>query len=178
MKINGKEITKANEELLVIPRGNGENIVFRAKAVLDMSDFYKICPIPKAPEVMLPGGRKKVDIEDKGYLQELNNYGNMRHSYLIIKSLEPSNIEWDQVKISEPGTWHLYEDELKKAGFNYVEQQLIINCVFTANALNETKLEEARESFLASLLEESERLSLLPIAQQNMQSGEPVKDSA
>ena len=48
MKIGGVEIKGPHEELLILPRPD-ENIIIRAKAVMDMDVFDKLCPEPKPP---------------------------------------------------------------------------------------------------------------------------------
>jgi hypothetical protein len=43
MKIKGRKLETANEEVIVIPRGNDDAIIFKARAVLDMSVFEDLC---------------------------------------------------------------------------------------------------------------------------------------
>jgi hypothetical protein len=67
---------------------------------------------------------------------------------MCLRSLEPSNIEWETVDIDDPGTWLNWDVELKAAGISDVEGQRIINLVMAANSLDEKKVEEARQAFL------------------------------
>jgi hypothetical protein len=52
--------------------------------------------------------------------------------------------------MSDPNTWINFDKELKDSGLSEIERIRIVNAVMTANCLNESKLDEARESFLAS----------------------------
>lgn len=145
MKIGGVEV-KACEEILVLPRLSGD-IVIKAHAVKDMDLFHALCPSPTAPGVRTKDGFKP-NVEDKNYLQLLDIYSTQRLAYIVIKSLEPSCIEWEKVKLEDPTTWTLWSSELTAAGLSDVECQLILRCVLQANSLDEEKLKEARSVFL------------------------------
>ncbi len=145
MKIGGVEV-KPNEEILVLPRLGGD-IIIRAHAVRDMDLFHTLCPLPSAPGVRTKDGFKP-NVEDKNYLQLLEIYSAQRMAYIVIKSLEPSYIEWETIKLEDPTTWQLWSEELTKAGLSEVECQRVVQCVLQANSLDEGKLKEAREVFL------------------------------
>ena len=152
MKINGKKIIGANVVHVVIPRGNGDNIAFTCHAVLDMKEFYDLLPLPKPAMVTKPGGIQVPDPSDVGYQKRVNEYAEARFNFVFIKSItEPSKLEWETINMLAPETWGNYEQELKAAGFTFNEIQLIVNGTLEANALSESKLVEARASFLASL---------------------------
>lgn len=174
MRIGGKEVKGPNEEVLVLPRLDDE-IIIRAKAVTDMSDFDVLVPEPKAPGRRTRDGYKP-NLDDEGYKQRLEHYNNQRFAFLILKSLEPSEIEWEKVNLDDPSTWLSWDDELREAGLSDVEVQRIIVCVMQANALDENKLRAAREVFLLGLGQEPEKSFGPDIEQPNMQSGEPVND--
>jgi len=53
MKLLGKKITGPNETIIVIPRFNSDNIIFKARAVLEMDEFDEMCPTPEPP-IKLP----------------------------------------------------------------------------------------------------------------------------
>lgn len=146
MRIGGIEIKGPNEVLLVLPRDDGD-IVIKARAVLDMELFEKACPEPKPPSKQTKQGLE-YDIDDDGYKQQLENHGKRRLSYMIVKSLEPSEIEWDEVDIEKPKTWDKWAEEFKAAGLSNIEANRIMQAVMEANALDESKLEAAREVFL------------------------------
>lgn len=146
MKIGGVEVQGPCEEVLVLPRLTGD-IAFRARAVLDMDMFNKLVPEPQAPGIRTKDGFRP-NVKDENYMKMLEHYAEQKLSYIIIKSLEPSEIEWDKVKLEDPGTWHGWTEELKTAGISDIECNRIVGCVMMANSLDEAKLRQARENFL------------------------------
>ena len=60
-----------------------------------------------------------------------------------------SEIEWDTVNEDDPRTWPNWEDDLKSGGLTQVECNRVLALVLEANALDEAKLQKAREVFLA-----------------------------
>ena len=146
MRVAGIEITTC-EELLVLPRPDGNPIPFRAKAVAIKDEFDRLMPEPVAPMLQKKGG-KVSDLQDKDYLAAVSKRDDARFALMCLRSLEPSKIEWEQVKIKEPATWTLWTDELKEAGLSEVEVNRVIGLVMAANALDEEKISEARKSFL------------------------------
>ncbi len=151
MKIAGVDPTTVpSEHILVLPRGNDQSIVFRATGLESMDDFYRLCPIPEPP-MMLKGGRKVPDVENKDYQVAVESHANKREAYMVIRSLEPSQIEWDTVRLDKPSTWLNWENDLKTAKFSIIEIRRIHRLVLEANCLDEAKLEEARKSFLLGM---------------------------
>ena len=146
MKIGGVQVTSC-EELLVLPRPNGEDIPIRAKAVAINVEFDKLVPEPTPPMLLTKSG-KSPDHTDKAYLAAQAARGTQRFAYLCLKSLEPSNIEWDTVDLKKPGTWAKWSDELAKNGISETECGRIINLIMSANSLDEDKIAEARKRFL------------------------------
>lgn len=148
MKIGGLDPkTLPNEEILVLPRGD-QQLVIRARGISDMDAFNALCPQPQAPVRFGPGGEKQANTEDAGYKATMAEYNKRHMAYLVVASLEPSNIEWDTVKLDVPGSWANWEDDLLKAGLNRIEVNRIGALAFEANALDENKLKKARELFL------------------------------
>ena len=179
MKLRGVKIQGPNVEVIIIPRGDDLPIVLRAQAILDMDEFNRLCPEPEPPKKMIQGGQRVPNVEDPHYMQAVEERGKRRLAYMVIKSLSVTEgLEWERVRLSEPSTWLHYLDELKESGFNEVEVNRIINGVHTANCLNESKIDEARQRFLAWRAEEDERQSSQMGGQSNGQSGEPVNGSA
>jgi hypothetical protein len=175
MKIGGRIVDGPHEEVLVLPRGD-DPLVIRARAVLDLEEFDRICPDPKPPGKLTKDGWVP-NKDDPTYKQMLEAQNAKRIAYMVIRSLEPSNIEWDTVKIEDPRTWLKYVEDFKNAGLASVEINRIIQCVMIANSLDEAKLEEARKLFLLGQRKELEQSSGQITEPQNMPSGEPVKDS-
>jgi hypothetical protein len=176
MRIGGKEIAGGYEAILVLPRGIDDQIVIRAKAVLDMDAFYAVCPEPKAPGKLTKNGWEP-NTKDENYQINVMHHFEQRIAYLLINSLEPSKIEWDTVDINNPRTWTNYLADFKAAGFSGIEVNRIVALVMEANALDETKLEKAREVFLRGQRQEQENSSTPVIEQASSPSGEPAKDS-
>lgn len=149
MKIDGHNNYSPNEEVVVIPRTIGDDFVFKAKSIMDLSEFDTLCPIPEPPAVIKKGGIKEFDFKNADYQNALLTHAEKRIQYMVIESLKATpGLTWDKVKYSDPNTWVHYKEELKLAGFNYLEVQRIENAVFTANCLNEQAVEVARQNFL------------------------------
>ena len=175
MKIGGKEVSGPSEEVLVLPRLDGD-IVLKARAVLDMEEFNNMCPVPKAPSMLTKDGFS-ANTNAPAYREQVSRHSNLRFAYIALKSLEPSDIEWDTVDLDHPNTWLNWETDLRKSGFNGVEIQRITVLIMQANSLDEGKLKAARDAFLRGqvvLQEPSSGLSTEPV---NTQSGQPASDS-
>ncbi len=172
MKIGGRTVEGPHEEILVLPRGENP-IVVRAKAVLDLDEFDKICPEPKPPGKLTKEGWAP-NKDDDTYRQLISFHTDRRIAYMVIRSLEPSNIEWDSVKIDDPRTWLNYIKDFRDAGLATVEINRIIQLVMVANALDETKLEEARKVFLLGQRPAPEQYSGQTTEPLSLPSGEPV----
>lgn len=146
MKIGGREVKSVAEEVLVLPRLD-EDIVFKAQAIKNMDIFEKLCPEPKAPGVRTKEGFRP-DENDEGYLALMDKHAEQRLAFIVIKSLEPSEIEWSNVIEDDPGTWKNWRTDFEEAGLSAIEIGRVVNCVMSANSLNEEKLEQARKAFL------------------------------
>jgi hypothetical protein len=176
MKIKGKKIKGANIEYVVIPRPDGP-IVFKAVAVLNMKPFNDLVPEPKPRMRMKPGGLLEPDPDDKAFAAALGDYSEKRFNFILLESLKESEIEWETVVYTDPNTWKNYEQELRDADFTTNEINMIISGVATANSLNDAKLKEARDSFLASLAAIQQGLSSQTEEQSITLFGEVAKDS-
>ena len=164
------------EDILVLPRGE-ENIVFRARGLPDMDEFDKLCPEPKPP-VRLTKAGKEPNEEDANWRSAMLAHGRRRVAYMVVKSLEPSQIEWDTVDPDNPKTWTNYTDDLRRAGFSQVEINRIVGLVWEANCLDEAKLEAARAVFLRGQQPASDASSGQNTEPASTPSGEPASDSA
>lgn len=149
MKVGGVQVTPPPEGLLVLEREDGNHLVFRARPVpIEAWDhFNKICPEPSVPMVLVKG-EKKANTADETYQLQVRRLHAKRIAYLCLKSLEPSNIEWDTVNMDDSDTFEKFEDDLRNAGMTEVEIQKVIQLCVSANSLDEEKLKKARESFL------------------------------
>ena len=148
MKIAGIDPKSlSNEVLLVLPRGQSE-IVIRAKGLSNMDEFDAVCPHPKPPGKFTKDGWIP-HTNDPTYQQVLAEYAKKRLGYIVARSLEPSEIEWDTVKRDDPRTWPNWESDLTTGGLSQIESNRVLALVMEANALDEAKLQKAREVFLA-----------------------------
>ena len=86
--------------------------------------------------------------ETRDYKRAVTVRNELRFAFMIIRSLEPSNIEWGEVDLEKPSTWTKWDDELKKAGLSETDVNRVVGAVMIANSLDEDKIKEAREAFL------------------------------
>jgi hypothetical protein len=147
LKIGGVVVTRC-EEVLVLPRSQGDDIPFMAKSVSINDEFEEKVPKPIPPMLTKKGGAKEPDLLDKDYLNQVSQREEKRFALMCLRSLEPSNIEWEKVDIDKPGTWLKWTDELQENGISETEVNRVINLVSDANALSERKIQAARENFL------------------------------
>lgn len=147
MKIGGIDpATLPVIEVLPIPRGD-KIVVFQARGLGDNEEFKKLCPEPTAPGKLTQNGFVS-DETDPGYVASMAEHNKRFLAYLVVKSLEPSNIEWDTVDLGEPGTWCNWQKDLRNSGFIQTEINLVFQLCWEANQLDENKLKKAREAFL------------------------------
>jgi len=145
MRIGGVKIEGPAEEILVLPRGE-QVLVIRACAV-NLDEFETLCPEPKPPGKLTKDGWIP-DTENESYKQVVTAHNEKRIAYLVVKSLEPSQVEWDTVEPENPKTWTNYVQDFKAAGLTTIEINRVVQCVMRANSLDEDKLEQARKVFL------------------------------
>jgi len=149
MEINGYEFKCPNVEVIPFIR-NGEEFFLRAQAVLDYSEFEKLCPSPKPPEVIRPGGDKSIDINDKTYLEKVNKHSTLKYNWMCLKSLEATDgLKWKTIDMGKPETWDKFEEELKASFFTESEIFRIVAAISQAQGLNDIKIQEALKHFLA-----------------------------
>lgn len=149
MKIKGKKLSGPYVKTIVLPRED-ESIVLRAQAVLDYEEFEQLCPKPKPPEVLRPGGAKSYDVTDKKYNKRLTEWAENQVNWMVVKSLSATEgLEWETVKVNEPDTWGNYKQEMKDSGISIAEMARVVDAVMTASGLNQAKIDEATQDFLA-----------------------------
>lgn len=185
MKLQGHDFDTPSVELVVIPKGinpkTGEKIpdvVFMCEPIKDFTEFDTLCPIPTAPSVIKPGGKRESNFEDSEYQSAVSRRAELRVAYIVIRSLKATEgLEWETVKISDPKTWKLYREEFKEAGFSDLEITRIENGCFAANALNQNKIDEALANFLRGQQEGRVDITGLNTGQDSTQSGELASGS-
>lgn len=177
MRIQGQEIKGPNEELIVIPRGDGQ-IVLKARAVLDYKDFDRLCPEPKAPWILKPGGIKEQNFKDVKYLAAIRQRITKQTYFMFIKSLEATpGLTWDTIDLKAPDTWLNFEKELEDSGFSSIERSIIQRSIMIANNLDEQKIEEARQRFIQSQAIQVSNGTSPEDEPTSTQSGGPVNES-
>lgn len=156
MKIKGRTL-KANEEVLVLPRPDGP-IVLKFRALSDIDEFEKMVPDPKPPMGRNKEGKVAPDYEDANFKEAAKRKNDQSYNYMVLASLSATeDLEWDKVKMDQPATYHLWEEELKEAGFSQWEVQRIKASATSVNGLNEAKIAAAREAFLATQVEQADQ---------------------
>ena len=149
MKIKGSQIAPPTSEKVYIARGD-DVMVFEAAPVLSFEDFEKLYPEVEPPTAHYPDGRQVPDFTDERYLKALEARGEARINYMFLKSLEATpGLEWETVDLANPETYGNFRDELEASGLAPIERQQLLQAVITANGLDESRMEKARESFLA-----------------------------
>lgn len=177
MKYKGQKLEGPAEDYIVFPRRSGD-IVFCVRAILNYGECEKLDPKPEPPMRLLPGGkagRQQANVEDPKYKKALDDWASRRTYYMIIKSLEPSeDVEWENVKLSDPSTWTLVDKELEDAGFTASEATMLIRKIMEVNGLDESKIKEATDSFLAGQVAMQSKLISQDSEQSDTPSGEPA----
>ena len=177
MKIGGVEVSGPNEEVLVLPRSNGPDIVFTAEAA-DMEGFNRFVPMPEAKVAWSKEKGKHLLTDDPDYKEQMKRYETLHFAYMAIMSLKPSDIEWTSVDIEKPNTWDNWTEDFKKAGFTEIEVRRIVGLIMAANCLDERRLKQAREDFLQGRAAAAEGdLSGQGADQPSTESGTPASDS-
>lgn len=177
MKLHGKKIEGLNVEEIFIPRGE-ETLVFKAQAIADYDEFEGMCPRPKPKKARNRQNIVVDRLDDPNYIQAVDKYAEMKVAYMVIKSLEATEtLEWETVELGLPETWLNYKTELAASGFTDPEIARIFNGVMAACGLDQSKVDAARDRFLAGRQEESESLLSRRGEQNSTQSGELVNDS-
>ena len=151
MKYKGKQVEGRNTELLVLRRPNGETMAFKCEAVADYDEFEKICPTPKPPEVLKPGGVRERNVKNPAFIKALEEWAGRKTDYTVLKSLQASpDIEWETVDMESPTTWENYRKEMADSGFTEIEIGRVLTTVGIANCMDDGMLEAAREDFLVA----------------------------
>jgi hypothetical protein len=161
MKINGEDIN--NEEALfgpvVIVRGD-KKFGFWATPVGSFEEFDLLYPMPDVPVTgwNAKTGKKEADPKNPAYKEAIEKRQAARWGFLVLKSLEPSNLDLsDQgVSIDDPETWHKVEDALRYSeanpgGLPHFEYGQVMRLVDEANTLDAERMEANRESFLSEM---------------------------
>jgi hypothetical protein len=155
MKLKGEVLSEINRVTLVLPRGEKE-IAFTFAAIMDDSEFEKLCKKPEPPMSQKPGSPPFKNFEHPSYVKALEEWTKNYTFYLWIKSMSATEgLEFEKVKLGDPTTWPLIEKELEDAGFNKTERGRMLNAALEANSLSDGSIERARKRFFARVAEET-----------------------
>jgi len=148
LKVNGVENVKdITYGPLCFKRGD-DFLAFIAAPIWSMEEFDKILPYPDNQNVYFDASGKKVkDYECSAWKATETEYWRKRWGYVILKTLEPSNMEIDGVSLSDPKTWGKVESILKSELTEY-EFQRLATLVEEANALDQRKLDANAATFM------------------------------
>lgn len=150
--MNGALVDATYIETVVIPRGDAQ-YVFKARPLTaeDEEFFVEVCPKPTPPTFQVPGGKVETDLTNAQYVLALSTWSDMRSEFLFYQSLKATeDLEWENITESDPSTWGKVEEELLAAGFLSPEVVRIFNAVVIANGLDQSKIDKATKSFLAT----------------------------
>lgn len=155
MKLGGKTISIPQPELIIIPRGD-EDFVFTAKAVIDYTEFDRLCPLPTPPTIVKRNGEKSSDVNDRKYLERVSKHAKRRFAWMVLESLRATpGLEWDTVNYNDPDTWENYETELESSGLTQTEINEIMRGIMAANSMDADKFKQARDRFIRSQAEKA-----------------------
>ena len=148
MKLRGTT-PPLNVVTVVLPR-EGEDLVFKFKAVLDIKRFEDLCPEPKLSTVIsVIDGTKKPDPTDPTNTEKTEKHNGLRIAYMFLHSITATEgLEWETVNIDDPTTWENYKQELLDSNISLPELGHLITAMLEANGLSEEKMVEARNRFL------------------------------
>ena len=108
----------------------------------------------------------------------MQEYGTRRHNYMCLQSLSATDgLTWDTVEFDKPETWANWEKELQEVGFTTFDINRVIGGIYEANGLDDNKVEEARQRFLASQRAKAEFESHQRDEPDTTESGASVNDS-
>jgi hypothetical protein len=154
MKLNGIKINTPNRKTIVFPRETG-NLVFVFQAVLDSKKFEEVFSPPQPPVKKLAGGEKVAMFDDSDYRKKMQEWGTAKHHWCFLTSISSTpGLEWETVDFANPNTWGNYEQELAESGLTEAERLRLMQAYIEVQGLNDEKIREATESFLAGHQEE------------------------
>lgn len=158
MRIGNKQLVGPSPVKVKIFRDDGD-IDFICGAVLDYSPFDKLCPPPKAPlSTNIATGEETRKINDPRYVISFEKQSNARVDWMVINSLSHTpDLTWENVRLDDPETWSLHEDELRKF-LTPNEYGRVIDGVVEANSPSGKRRKEAMDVFSATAKAEPESI--------------------
>lgn len=148
MKVGGVSTEKENALFgpLTFKRGK-QFLAFYAQPVWDMDEFDELLPAPKNEKMRFSRENgKEPDPKNPVWREAMARYSLQRWGYVVLKSLEPSNIEWEGVSIEDPETWDKVEEVLQEH-LGVYEFSKVMSLVDEANGIDQAKLEANQQTF-------------------------------
>lgn len=171
--IGGKVVDGPKQVIIALPRGDQGDIGFIFIAVLDDSEFEKLCPVPKPPVSIKTGVGRIENVEDPGYRAAVERRGSFKADWFFLNSIRPSQIEWQTVKMNDMHTWENWRKELRDSGFSVAECNRLWETFLDVNTVSDQMVQEARLRFLVSQAADSlAKLQPQISEHQNTESGE------
>lgn len=177
MKVNGVSTDKSKAIFgpLTFKRGD-QFLAFYAQPVWTLDEFEALCPPPVNEYYRFTKNGKEKDPDAPAYRDMISIYSRKRWGYVVLKSLEPSKIEWDKVSLDDPNTWKDVEQELR-AELGLYEFAKVMTLVDEANAIDAAKLEENAQSFFQLMSAEDTSKSSQPVEAESSSSSALASDS-
>lgn len=178
--VGGVPAAKPGESLpLVFERPNQDPLVFKAAPLWDWDEFDKLWPAPDpSPWQKMTVDGWVTDTDAPAYRDQLKQRRIARWQYTLIKSLEPSQIEWSKANLDRPETWKHVEGELAEF-LSVAELNLLVAYVQDTNYMTADKLEGNRERFFQMLaLRQQTKTTSQKVVPGFSESSAPALDSA
>jgi len=178
MRLKGRKFTEPFTDIIVFPRQDGDAI-FKAKAIMSFAECDKHLIVPKPPSMVKPDGTILQNTKDRIYQEAYAIWADRRMAWIVIESLKATEgLEWETVVETDCATWSNWAEELKNSFFTNNEILQIQRLVYNVNSLNDSTLEDAKNSFLARQREAELFSASQKDVPLDMQSGLPVNGSA
>lgn len=150
MKINGKTLNGPKSYTLVMPIGEDDYVVFKFRPLTSKDKFEDIMPRPKPPQGTKPGGEVFLNTQDPKYKAAIEDWADKKINWEFLQSISATDgLEWETVKMDDPNTWNNWKNELED-NLGITQYNRVFGGFIDANTLNEDRIEECRQRFLAS----------------------------
>lgn len=150
MLLKGTKITPPKPKTIIIPRGEGEDLIFTCGPVLSYDEFDKICPEPLPPLVTKTGGEKYHDFNDPKHKERLKERSIKRGAWSILQALKHTEgLVFETVDINNPDTYPNLYSELDQC-LTIGEQSLLFESLSELNSPSKETQKQAFDRFVAS----------------------------
>lgn len=148
MKIKGVSLIQPKPVEIFFPRGNDEGFNLKIFPVTNWEEFDNLVPPVQPVYRVYPNGGKEIDLKHPSYMLAVNNRNEKLGQYLVIKGLsQDPDFTFEKVKLEDPTTWKLLEEEFLEAKLLPTEIGRITQASIQVNNLSEEMIEDARKRF-------------------------------